>query len=123
MVLPKSTMGKAVNYALEQQKWLMNFYLDGRTELSNNTAENAIRPFTLGRKNWMFCNTVKGASSSAIIYSIIETAKANGLKPFEYLEFLLEAVPFSKVGQLDALLPWGEAVPENCRMPVKTGNA
>lgn len=122
-VLPKTAMGKAVNYALEQRRWLMNVYLDGRTELSNNRAENAVRPFALGRKNWLFCNTVKGAASSSIVYSIIETAKANRLKPFEYLEFLLEAVPSASVGKLDALLPWGGAVPEKCRMLMKKENA
>lgn len=121
-VLPKTAMGKAVNYALEQRQWLMNVYLDGRTEISNNRAENAIRPFALGRKNWLFCNTVKGATSSSMVYSIIETAKANGLLPFEYLKFLLEAVPCASVGELDALLPWGEAVPETCRMPMKRGD-
>lgn len=121
-VLPKTAMGKAVNYALEQRKWLMNVYLDGRTEISNNRAENAIRPFALGRKNWLFCNSVKGAASSSIVYSIIETAKANDLLPFEYLKFLLEAVPSTSVGELDTLLPWGDAVPEQCRMPMKKEN-
>lgn len=121
-VLPKSAIGKAVHYALEQRKWLMNVYLDGRTEISNNRAENAIRPFALGRKNWMFCNTVKGAASSSVVYSIIETAKANGLLPFEYLKFLLEAVPSASVRELDALLPWGEAIPEKCRILMKEEN-
>ena len=121
-VLPKTAMGKAVNYALEQRKWLMNVYLDGRTEISNNRAANAIRPFALGRKNWLFCNSVKGAASSSIVYSIIETAKANDLLPFEYLKFLLEAVPSTSVGELDTLLPWGDAVPEQCRMPMKKEN-
>ena len=121
-VLPKSAIGKAVHYALEQRKWLMNVYLDGRTEISNNRAENAIRPFALGRKNWLFCNSVKGATSSSVVYSVIETAKANGLLPFEYLKFLLESVPSASVGKLDALLPWGEAVPETCRTPMKKGN-
>jgi hypothetical protein len=118
-ILPKTTMGRAVNYALEQRKWLMNVYLDGRAELSNNRAENALRPFAIGRKNWLFCNSVRGAKASAVVYSIIETAKANGLKPFEYLEFLFEAIPNSTTGALEKLLPWGEAVPERCRMPVK----
>lgn len=121
-VLPKTAMGKAVHYALEQRQWLMNVYLDGRTEISNNRAENAIRPFALGRKNWLFCNTVQGATSSSVVYSIIETAKANDLLPFEYLKFLLEAVPSTSVGELDALLPWGEAVPQTCRMPKQKGN-
>ncbi len=115
-VLPKTAMGKAVNYALEQRKWLMNVYLDGRTEISNNRAENAIRPFALGRKNWLFCNSVKGATSSSVVYSIIETAKENGLLPFEYLKFLLETVPSTSVGELDTLLPWGGAALEKCRM-------
>jgi len=119
--LPKSVTGKAINYALDQRGWLMNVYLDGRTEISNNRAENAVRPYALGRRNWLFCNTVKGAQASAVIYSIIETAKENGLKPFEYLEFLLESMPTSKMGHLDALLPWGEDVPEHCRMPVRKG--
>ncbi len=88
-VLPKTTLGQAVQYGLQQRQWLMNVYLDGRTEFSNNLAENAVRPFAVGRKNWLFCNTVKGAEASAVVYSLIETAKANGLKPFEYLLFLL----------------------------------
>jgi len=116
-ILPKSAMGRAIQYALDQRPWLMNFYLDGRTELSNNRAENAVRPFTLGRKNWLFCNTQNGAKASSIVYSIIETAKANGLKPFEYLEFLLKIMPNAATNELDAFLPWGEAVPERCRMP------
>jgi hypothetical protein len=118
-VLPKSAMGRAIGYALDQRQWLMNVYLDGRCELSNNRAENAVRPFAVGRKNWLFCNTVNGAHASAIVYSVIETAKANGLKPFEYLEFLFETIPNSTTGALDSLLPWGDAVPERCRMPVK----
>jgi hypothetical protein len=124
MVLPKSAIGKAVNYALEQRRWLMNVYLDGRAEMSNNRAENAVRPFALGRRNWLFCDTVNGAKASATVYSIIETAKANGLLPFEYLEFLFETVPNTPTGDaLDALLPWGAAVPERCRMPAKGGAA
>jgi len=124
--LPKVPMGKAIHYAREQYKWLMNVYLDGRLEISNNRAENAIRPFAVGRKNWLFCNTVKGADASAVVYSIIETAKANGLKPFDYLKFLFETVPGTKTSELDSVLPWGDAVPEHCRMPIKAkenGNA
>lgn len=65
---------------------------------------------------------VKGAASSSVVYSIIETAKANGLLPFEYMKFLLESVPSTSVGELDTLLPWGMAVPEKCRMPMKKEN-
>jgi hypothetical protein len=115
--LPKFALGKAVAYALGQRRWLMNFYLDGRLELSNNRAENSIRPFVMGRKNWLFANTQKGVRASAVIYSIIETAKANGLKPFDYLQFLFERMPNATTGEIDSLLPWGEAVPEDCRMP------
>jgi len=117
-VLPQSATGKAIHYALEQQPWLMNVYLDGRTELSNNRIENSVRPLALGRKNFLFCNTVNGANASAIVYSLIETAKANGLKPFAYLEFLFEILPNCRTGILDELLPWGKLVPEYCRMPV-----
>ena len=63
----------------------------------------------------MFCNTVKGANASSIVYSVIETAKENGLKPFEYLKFLFEVVPSTSIGTLDALLPWGDAVPDFCK--------
>jgi hypothetical protein len=117
-ILPKSVMGEAISYALDQRPWLMNFYLDGRTELSNNRAENAVRPFAVGRKNWLFCNTVRGVGASAIIYSIIETAKTNGLKPFEYLRFLFETVPNTTTRKLDDLLPWGELVPECCKAKI-----
>lgn len=122
-VLPKSAMGQAIHYALDQSPWLMNVYLDGRTELSNNRAENAVRPFAVGRKNWLFCNTVKGAKASSIVYSMIETAKANGLKPFDYLKFLFETIPNTTTGKLDAIMPWGELVPKYCRMPVKKEGA
>jgi hypothetical protein len=118
-VLPKCALGRAVNYALDQRRWLMNVYLDGRTELSNNRIENSVRPFAVGRRNWLFCNTVNGAEASAVTYSIIESAKSNGLKPFEYLEFLFETMPNVTFIEIDSLLPWGEAVPENCRMPRK----
>jgi hypothetical protein len=119
MVLPKSALGKAVGYALGQRQWLMNVYLDGRVEFSNNRIENSVRPMAVGRRNWLFCNTVNGARASAIVYSIIETATANGLKPFEYLEFLFETMPNSTMGAIDSLLPWGDAVPDRCRMPTK----
>jgi transposase len=117
-VLPKSATGKAIHYALEQRRWLMHVYLDGRAELSNNRIENAVRPFAVGRRNWLFCNTVNGADASAIVYSIIETAKANGLKPFEYLEFLFETMPNTTIKVIEGILPWGGAVPTYCRMPI-----
>jgi transposase len=116
-LIPKSAVGKAIRYALEQKRWLMNVYRDGRSELSNNRIENSVRPFAIGRKNWLFCNTVKGATASSVIYSIIETAKANGLKPYEYLEYLLETLP-NTTSSVDTLLPWSEAIPARCRLSV-----
>lgn len=70
-----------------------NYLLDGRCSLSNNLAKNSIRPFTIGRKNWLFSTSTKGAESSAIIYSLIETAKANNLNVYRYLQFVLIAMP------------------------------
>ena len=86
MVLPKSLLGKAFTYATNQEKRLRNFLLDGRLEISNNRAERGIKPFVIGRKNWLFANTPGGAESSAIVYSIVETAKMNNLNPFTYID-------------------------------------
>lgn len=89
-MLPKSAVGKANAYALNQWEYLENYLLDGVSELSNNRAERAIKPFVIGRKNWLFSYTSNGAGTSAIIYSIIETAKANNLKVFDYLVYLFD---------------------------------
>lgn len=106
--------GAAVNYALNQKNTFMTFLENPKLELSNNAAERAVKPFVIGRKNWLFCNTAGGAKSSALIYSIIETAKENGLKPFEYLEFLFENI---RVGNdVSELMPWGGNIPENIKM-------
>ena len=102
--VPKSMLGAALTYAVRQEGWLMNVFLDGRLELSNDRVERSVRPFALGRKNWLFSNTPKGADASAAIYSIVETAKANGLEPFEYLKFLLESLPVGCPPQ--DCLPW-----------------
>jgi len=83
--LTKTPLGKAVHYLLGQRKYLENFLLDGRLELSNNRAERSIKPFVIDRKNFLFANTPRGAKASAIMFSIIETAKENGLNPFKYL--------------------------------------
>lgn len=117
-VLPKSATGRAIHYALEQKQWLMNVYLDGRTEISNNRIENSVRPFAVGRRNWLFCDTINGAKANAIIYSIIETARANNLKPFEYLKFLLENLP-RVADEIDDFMPWGSAVPDDCHMQIE----
>ncbi|MCL2835000.1 MAG: IS66 family transposase [Treponema sp.] len=110
---PKTIYGVALTYTVNQKGWLMNVFLDGRLELSNNRAERSVRPFAVGRKNWLFCNTPKGADASAAVYSIIETAKANGLKPFDYLKFLLERLPYGI--SAENCLPWSDAAQTACR--------
>lgn len=112
--LPKNLTGVAVNYALNQKDTFMTFLDDPKLELSNNAAERAVKPFVIGRKNFLFCNTPNGANSSAVIFSIIETAKENGLKPFEYLEFLFENIRLGN--DVTELVPWSEKVPENIKM-------
>jgi transposase len=118
-VLPKSTLGQAINYCLNQWDKLIVFLKDGRLELDNNRAERSIKPFVMGRKAWLFSNTQAGARSSAIIYSIVETAKENGLKPFNYLTYLFEKLPNTDTtdpAALDAFLPWSTTLPEDCRL-------
>jgi transposase len=120
--LPKSLLGEAVHYALSQRPYLENVYLDGRLELSNNRAERSIKPFVQGRKQWLFSNTPNGAESSSIIYSVIETAKENRLRPFQYIKYLLEMLPKTRSSELESLLPWSEALPDSCRVPLKESN-
>lgn len=115
--LPQSALGKAIYYSLNQWKYLQNYLLDGRCEISNNRAERSIKPFIIGRKNFLFANTVRGAQASAITYSIIETAKENNLNPFEYLKHLFEQLPnidFKENPEdLKNYLPWAE-LPKAC---------
>lgn len=118
-VAPKSLLGKAVVYCLNQWTKLTAFLQDGGLELDNNRAERSIKPFVIGRKNWLFSNTSRGARASAVVYSIVETAKENGLKPFEYLTFLFERLPNldkSDPAAVEELLPWSDLIPDCCRM-------
>ncbi|GHV57366.1 transposase [Synergistales bacterium] len=117
--LPKSALGRAVHYALEQRPYLEKVFLDGRLELSNNRAERSIKPFVIGRKNRLFSATPKGAMASSVIYSVIETAKENGLKPFEYLKYLFETMPNISGVKLDSLLPWSDSLPLYCKLETK----
>ena len=110
----KSKLREAVCYAVNQRQRLMNFLTDGHIEISNNRAERAIRPFAIGRNNWLFAYSPDGATASAVIYSIVETAKANGLVPFKYLEFLFETLPNIPVEQYADCLPWNPHVMERC---------
>ena len=111
--VPKSLYGAALGYALRQQSWLMHVFCDGRLELSNNRAERSVRPFAIGRKNWLFSNIPLGAKISAVIYSLVETAKINGLNPASYLEYLLTALP--RGSQPEDCLPWMPAAQTVCK--------
>lgn len=91
--LPKSLTGQAIAYSLNQWEMLTAFLVDGVLEIDNNRSERSIKPFVIGRKNWLFANTTRGARASATIYSVIETAKENGLDPFRYLSYLFEQLP------------------------------
>ena len=120
--LPKSAFGTAITYCRNQWKKLERFLLDGRLEIDNNRAERSIKIFVIGRKNWLFSNSQKGATASAVIYSIIETAKENELSPFFYLTYLFEQLPNTDVKdiqKLDDLLPWSKNLPDICRKPLK----
>ncbi len=105
-VAPQSLTGKALNYLHNQWPKLVRYLDDGRIPMDNNAAENAIRPFVMGRKAWLFSNSQAGAKSSAAIYSVIQTAKANGLEPFAYLKHVLTELPKAQtVGDIERLLP------------------
>jgi len=103
---PKSLLGRAVRYARNQWQRVLAYLKDGRLRPDNNLAENAIRPFAVGRKNWLFSGAPRGAKASATIYSLIETAKANGLEPYAYLRVLFERLPAAATDEArKALLP------------------
>ena len=97
-----------------QKEYLASFMLDGRIQLSNNLAEQSVKPFVIGRKNWLFSNTINGAKASTTIYSIIQTAIANELKPEKYLEFLFTQIQNGK--DVAKLVPWSDEIPEYCRL-------
>ena len=119
----KSKTWEGFNYSLNQEKYLKVFLDDGEVPMDNNAAEQSIRGFCIGKKNWVMIDTVAGAKSSAIIYSIAETAKANNLKPYDYFEYLLTEIPKhlddTDRSFLDDLLPWSPNLPANCRKPGK----
>ena len=119
----KSKTWEGFNYSLNQEKYLKVFLDDGEVPMDNNAAEQSIRGFCIGKKNWVMIDTIAGAKSSAIIYSIAETAKANNLKPYDYFEYLLTEIPKhlddTDRSFLDDLLPWSPSLPENCRKPDK----
>lgn len=106
-VPPKTALGKALHYLHQQWPRLIGYLDDGRYPIDNNAAENAIRPFVIGRKNWLFSHSQAGAKASANLYSLIETAKANGLNPYEYLKHVFKELPNAlTVEDIEQLLPW-----------------
>jgi transposase len=118
---PKGLLGKAVSYSLNQWHRLIGYIEDGRLTPDNNMAENSIRPFVVGRKNWLFSGTPEGAEASALLYSLIETAKVNKLEPYTYLRYIFERLPVaSSLEDYEALLPWNVAREQmGCSSPVE----
>ncbi|MGN0380622.1 MAG: IS66 family transposase [Suilimivivens sp.] len=123
-VLPKSKTGEGLNYIINQEKYLKVFLENGDVPMDNSASERSIRTFCLGKKNWMFHNTANGASSSALVYSISETAKLNNLRPYYYFKYILTELPklCDEKGnidpaKLDYLMPWSATLPEECRKP------
>ncbi len=114
---PKSVLGKAFPYLKEQWPYLTNYLKDGRLDISTNRAERSIKPFVIDRKNFLFTNTPKGATGSAVMFSLFQTAIENGLDPYKYLTWLLKTVKdanLTEEGTLQTLLPWN--VPAESQM-------
>ena len=109
-------MDKAVTYARNQKPYAETYLQDGRCSLSNNPSENSIRPVTVGRRNWLFCDTPGGAHASATVYTMVEMAKAHGLNVEKYLTFLLEKRPHSGMPDedLEKLVPWSNEARAYC---------
>ena len=108
-----------LSYSINHERQLKTFLENGMVPIDNSATERAIRPFTIGRANWHIIDTVHGAEASAMIYSLVETAKANNLKIYEYLKYLLEKIPEhmedTNLEFTDDLLPWSESLPDCCR--------
>ena len=113
-----SRLAKAVTYAKNQKPYMENYLLDGRCSISNNTAENIARPYAVGRKNFLFHDTVKGARASSIIYSLVETAKLNNLNIYAYLETVLLYMPDYKNEPegIEEMMPWSDMIQQRCRI-------
>ena len=113
-------LAEAATYARNQKTALCAFVQHGNVPISNNLAENAIRPFAVGRKNWLFCDAVKGAEASAIVYSLVESAKANGIEPFAYLQHVLVQLPYFGKShsheELESLMPWTPYIQQNFKL-------
>ncbi len=107
LIPPKSLLGQAVSYSINQWPKLMTYLQDGRLENNNNRSERAIKPFVIGRKGWLFANSVEGARAAACLFSLIETCKYHGIEPFDYFRYVLQAIPQCQTpDQIQALLPF-----------------
>lgn len=123
-MLPKGKTASGLNYSINQEKQLRVFLEDGEVPIDNSASERAIRTFCVGKKNWLFFDSIRGADSGAAIYSITETAKLNELRPYKYLEYLLTELPKLcdekgniDITKLDPLMPWATDLPDECRKP------
>ena len=123
-MLPKGKTASGLNYSINQEKQLRVFLEDGEVPIDNSASERAIRTFCVGKKNWLFFDSIRGADSGAAIYSITETAKLNNLRPYKYLEYLLTELPKLcdekgniDITKLDPLMPWATELPDECRKP------
>lgn len=118
-----SLIGDAILYTLHQEMYLRRYLEDGHLSIDNNSAERAIKNFAVGRRNWLFAKSIRGADASAIVYSITETALLNGLKPYVYLTYVLDQMrqlgPFPKTEEIDRLLPWSDELPDEFRTKQK----
>lgn len=121
LVLPKSETAKGLAYSINQEEYLKVFLTDGEVPIDDSASERALRNFTIGRKNWVTINTVRGAEASAIIYSITETARANGLNVYYYIKYLLEQLVTLvdvqgniEQSELEPLMPWSKSLPVDC---------
>ena len=111
-VLPGSLLGKALHYLHSQWSKLMLYVTHGAYPIDNNACENSIRPFVIGRRNWLFSDTVAGAQASANLYSLLQTCAANGVDGYAYLRALLSALPSAQTAEdYEALLPWRLTLP------------
>ena len=120
LALPRSKYGQALEYACNLRKKAMHAFLDGRLEFNNNHAERAVKPFVIGRKNWLFADSPSGADASCILYSIVETAKRNHLIPFEYIKYVLDEIPKERQAtqqEIEHLLPWSPTLPDYVKNP------
>ena len=114
-----SKIGEAVLYTLNQETYLKRYLEDGHLSIDNSAAERALKNFAVGRRNWLFSKSIRGAQASATVYSITETALLNGLKPYNYLSYVLEKMKdlgaFPAKEEMIKLLPWSSSLPEDCR--------